>query len=129
MTGEKNSRWTDLRSRPVVMYMSGAFRSALVPVASLQKVFNRSSYTAATLAKSWSERKHASNWVRRSGAKASPFVRLEPRRGELVRQCARTFALEGKWDHLALLGTVAPMVLLGQDEKADEIDPSIYVMY
>ncbi|MCH9681660.1 MAG: hypothetical protein K0V04_09525 [Deltaproteobacteria bacterium] len=129
MTGEKNSRWTDLRTTPVVMYMSGAFRSALVPVANLQRLFNRRSYTATTLATPWSERRHASNWVKRSGAKVSPFVRLEPRRGELVRQCARAFAMEGKWDHLALLGTVAPMILLGDGDESEEIDPSIYVMY
>jgi len=108
--------------------MAGAFRSALVPVAKLDKLFGRQSYTGTQLATPWSERRHVSHWRKRTGSE-KPFVRLEPRPGELVRQCAKSFASQGKWDHLAVLTAVTPMLLVPQAEKSDEIDPSLYVMF
>lgn len=128
MTGEKNSRWTELRKAPISLYMAGAFRSALVPAARVGKLFGRQCYTRAQLASPWSERKHVSHWSRRNERRA-PFMRLDPKPGELVRQCAKTFAAEGKWDHIAVLTAVTPMLMVPQAEKSDEIDPSLYVMF
>lgn len=128
MTGEKNSRWTELRKAPISLYMAGAFRSALVPAASVGKLFGRPCYTRAQLAASWSERKPVSHWSRRTGNR-SAFMRLDPKPGELVRQCAKSFAAEGKWDHLAVLTAITPMILLPKDDKTEEIDPSLYVMF
>lgn len=128
MTGEKNSRWTELRERPIAMYMAGAFRSALVPAASVGKLFGRQTYTRAQLSQPWSERRHVSHWSKRTTKKAS-FTRLDPKAGELVRQCAKTFAAEGKWDHIAILTAVTPVLLIPNKDKGDEIDPSLYVMF
>lgn len=129
MTGEKSSRWTELREVPISMYMAGAFRSALVPMANVKRLFGRQGYTGTQLATPWSERKHQSHWRKRKG-QVPPFLAMEPGRRELLSLCAKAFAAEGKWDHLAILATVSPVLLVPKaaaDE--DEIDPSLYVMY
>ena len=129
MTGGKNSRWTELlREGPISLYMASSFRSALVPLAGVDKLLRREGYTAQQLSTAWSERKTVSHWRKRDG-RSRPFVTLSPKPGELVRQCAKTFAAEGKWDHLAVLATVTPMLLVPRPDEGDEIDPSLYVMF
>ena len=129
MTGEKNSRWTELREVPITMYMAGAFRSALVPMANVKRLFGRRGYTGTQLSTPWHERKHQSHWHKRSGT-AQPFLSIEPGRRELLALCAKAFAAEGKWDHLAILAAVSPVLLVPKPATdEDEIDPSLYVMY
>lgn len=129
MTGGKNSRWTELlRQGPISLYMAGAFRSALVPLASVDKLFGRQGYTATQLAMSWRDRSKISHWRRRERGE-SPFLRLDPGPGELVRQCARSFVSQGKWEHLAVLTAVAPTLLVPREADGDELDASLYVMF
>jgi hypothetical protein len=129
VTGEKNSRWIDdLRAAPRSLYMLGTFGSALVPLVKVRTLFDETVPGRGRFTPSWNRERGGSGWQRRTHAPV-PFVRLQPRAGELLRQCASHLVREGKWDHLVLLGTVAPTLLLPEPNRDDELDASLYVMY
>ncbi len=129
MTGEKNSRWIDgLRTAPKSLYMLGAFGTALVPLARVRTLFDETIPGRGRFTPSWNRDQAGSGWQKRS-RRIDPFVRLRRRPGELLRQCAAHLMREGKWDHLVLLGAVAPTLLLPEPKDDDELDPSLYVMY
>lgn len=129
MTGVKNSRWIDdLRAAPRSLYMLGTFGTALVPISRVRTLFDETIPGRGRFTPSWNQAEAGSGWQRRTG-RTSPFVRLRRRPGELLRQCAAHLLRENKWEHLALLGAVAPTLLLPEPRDDDELDASLYVMY